>query len=143
MSMIIHDVKQGSEEWHSLRAAYFTASEAPAMMGASKYQTRSDLLQQKKSGLTPEVDAATQRLFDNGHATEAAARPIVERLIGEDLYPVVGTLGHRLASMCGMTMLGETLFVHNALNQSLIQQIVVGELLARNWVLRVQQLHVF
>lgn len=142
MSMIIHDVKQGSEEWHSLRAAYFTASEAPAMMGASKYQTRSDLLQQKKSGLTPEVDAATQRLFDNGHATEAAARPIVERLIGEDLYPVVGTLGNLLASMDGMTMLGDTLFEHKALNQSLIQQIAAGELEAHYWVQLEQQLHV-
>ncbi|MDH0100087.1 YqaJ viral recombinase family protein [Stutzerimonas stutzeri] len=140
--MTIHDVQQGSPEWHALRAEYFTASEAPAMLGVSKYQSRSDLLQQKKTGLAPEVDAATQRLFDNGHATEAAARPIVERMIGEDLYPVVGTRGGLLASMDGMTMLGDTLFEHKALNQSLIQQIAAGELEAHYWVQLEQQLHV-
>ncbi|SEH87481.1 YqaJ viral recombinase family protein [Stutzerimonas xanthomarina] len=142
MSMIIHDVQQGSTEWHALRLEHFTASEAPAMLGVSKYQTRSDLLQQKKTGLAPEVDAATQRLFDNGHATEAMARPIVERMIGEDLYPVVGTLGNLLASMDGMTMLGDTLFEHKALNQSLIQQIAAGELEAHYWVQLEQQLYV-
>lgn len=142
MSMIIHDVQQGTPEWHALRLKHFTASEAPAMFGASKYQSRSELLQQKKTGLAPEVDAATQRLFDNGHATEAAARPIVERLIGEDLYPVVGTLGNLLASMDGMTMLGDTLFEHKALNQSLIQQIATGELEAHYWVQLEQQLYV-
>lgn len=142
MSMIIHDVQQGSTEWHALRLQHFTASEAPAMVGVSKYQSRSDLLQQKKTGLAPDVDAATQRLFDNGHATEALARPIVERLIGEDLYPVVGTLGNLLASMDGMTMLGDTLFEHKALNQSLIQQIAAGELEAHYWVQLEQQLYV-
>lgn len=142
MNMTIHDVQQGSPEWLALRAEHFTASEAPAMYGVSKYQTRTDLLQQKKTGLAPEVDAATQRLFDNGHATEAAARPIVERLIGEDLYPVVGTRGNLLASMDGMTMLGDTLFEHKALNQSLIQQIAAGELEAHYWVQLEQQLYV-
>lgn len=142
MSMIIHDVQQGTPEWHALRLEHFTASEAPAMLGVSKYQSRSDLLQQKKIGLAPDVDAATQRLFDNGHATEALARPIVERLIGEDLYPVVGTLGNLLASMDGMTMLGDTLFEHKALNQSLIQQIAAGELEAHYWVQLEQQLYV-
>lgn len=142
MSMIIHDVQQGSTEWHALRAEHFTASEAPAMLGVSKYQSRSDLLQQKKTGIAPDIDAATQRLFDNGHATEAMARPIVERMIGEDLYPVVGTLGNLLASMDGMTMLGDTLFEHKALNQSLIQQIAAGELEAHYWVQLEQQLHV-
>jgi len=142
MSMTIHDVQQGSPEWHALRAEHFTASEAPAMLGVSKYQSRSELLQQKKTGLAPDVDAATQRLFDNGHATEAAARPIVERMIGEDLYPVVGTLGGLLASMDGMTMLGDTLFEHKALNQSLIQQIAAGELEAHYWAQLEQQLYV-
>lgn len=142
MSMIIHDVQQGTPEWHALRLEHFTASEAPAMLGVSKYQSRSDLLQQKKTGLAHDVDAATQRLFDNGHATEALARPIVERLIGEDLYPVVGTLGNLLASMDGMTMLGDTLFEHKALNQSLIQQIAAGELEAHYWVQLEQQLYV-
>ena len=75
------DLIQGSEEWQAARAKYFTASEAPAMLGLSKYQTRQDLLRQKATGHIPEVDSAKQRLFDRGHAAEAAARPIVEEII--------------------------------------------------------------
>ena len=126
--MKIHNVAQGSAEWHALRAKHFTASEAPAMMGASKYQTRTDLLTMKKTGFTPEVTQAQQYIFDKGHATEALARPLVEVMIGEELYPVVGTDGNLLASMDGATMLGETLFEHKLWNESLVAQVKAGEL---------------
>lgn len=121
--MKIHNVAQGSAEWHALRAQHFTASEAPAMMGASKYQTRTDLLTMKKTGITPDVTPSQQYIFDKGHATEAAARPLVEVMIGEELYPVVGTKGNLLASMDGATMLGETLFEHKLWNESLVAQV--------------------
>lgn len=126
--MKIHNVAQGSAEWHALRAKHFTASEAPAMMGASKYQTRTDLLTMKKTGFTPEVTQAQQYIFDKGHATEALARPLVEVMIGEELYPVVGTDGNLLASMDGATMLGETLFEHKLWNESLVAQVKAGQL---------------
>ena len=126
--MIIHNVAQGSAEWHALRAKHFTASEAPAMMGASKYQTRTDLLTLKKTGISPDVTPSQQHIFDRGHATEALARPLVEAMIGEELYPVVGTSGNLLASMDGATMLGETLFEHKLWNESLVAQVKVGEL---------------
>jgi len=126
--MKIHNVAQGSAEWRALRAQHFTASEAPAMMGASKYQTRTDLLTMKKTGITPEVTQAQQYIFDKGHATEALARPLVEVMIGEELYPVVGTDGNLLASMDGATMLGETLFEHKLWNESLVAQVKAGEL---------------
>lgn len=142
MSMIIHDVAQGSPEWHALRASHFTASEAPAMMGVSKYQTRTQLLQAKKTGIAPEVDPATQRLFEQGHATEALARPIVERIIGEDLYPVVGTRGNLLASLDGIDMLETVVFEHKMLNQALIEQIRAGELEPHYWAQLEQQLYV-
>ena len=126
--MKIHNVAQGSAEWHALRAQHFTASEAPAMMGASKYQTRTDLLTMKKTGIAPEVNQAQQYIFDRGHATEALARPLVEVMIGEELYPVVGTDGNLLASMDGATMLGETLFEHKLWNESLVAQVKADEL---------------
>lgn len=126
--MKIHNVAQGSAEWHALRAKHFTASEAPAMKGASKYQTRTDLLTLKKTGITPEVTPSQQYIFDKGHATEASARPLVEAMIGEELFPVVGTLGNLLASMDGATMLGETLFEHKLWNESLAAQVKAGEL---------------
>lgn len=121
--MKIHNVAQGSAEWHALRAQHFTASEAPAMMGASKYQTRTDLLTLKKTGIAPDVTPSQQHIFDRGHATEALARPLVEAMIGEELYPVVGTEGNLLASMDGATMLGETLFEHKLWNESLVAQV--------------------
>lgn len=126
--MKIHNVAQGSAEWHALRAQHFTASEAPAMMGASKYQTRTDLLTLKKTGIAPDVTPSQQYIFDKGHATEASARPLVEVMISEELYPVVGTLGNLLASMDGATMLGETLFEHKLWNESLVAQVKAEEL---------------
>ncbi|WP_247269569.1 YqaJ viral recombinase family protein [Pseudomonas sp. YL2] len=126
--MKIHNIAQGSAEWHALRAQHFTASEAPAMMGASKYQTRTDLLTMKKTGIAPEVTQAQQYIFDKGHATEALARPLVEVMIGEELYPVVGTDGNLLASMDGATMLGETLFEHKLWNESLAAQVRAEDL---------------
>ncbi|SEE12784.1 YqaJ viral recombinase family protein [Pseudomonas coleopterorum] len=126
--MKIHNVAQGSAEWHALRAQHRTASEAPAMMGASKYQTRTELLSMKKTGIVPEVTAQQQRIFDRGHATEALARPIVEGRIGEDLFPIVGTSGNLLASMDGATMLGEILFEHKLWNASLVAQVRAGQL---------------
>ena len=88
----ITQLTQGSTEWHAHRAKHFNASEASAMLGISPYQTRSDLLKAKSTGITPEVDSAKQRLFDAGHAAEAAARPNAEQIIGEDLYPITATL---------------------------------------------------
>lgn len=126
--MKIHNVAQGSAEWLALRAQYRTASEAPAMMGASKYQSRTDLLIAKKTGITPDVTPSQQFVFDKGHATEALARPLTEALIGEELYPIVGTKGNLLASMDGATMLGETLFEHKLWNESVVAQVKSGDL---------------
>lgn len=106
--MKIIDVQQGTKEWLEIRASHFTASEASAMMGASKYLSRSDLIKQKATGIVAEVDSHKQRLFDAGHAAEAAARPIIEGQIQEELYPVTCSVEidglPLLASMDGLTM---------------------------------------
>ncbi|ROM94426.1 YqaJ viral recombinase family protein [Pseudomonas brassicacearum] len=127
--MKIHNVAQGSEAWHALRANYFTASEAPAMMGASKQMKRTELLHAKKTGLDRDVSWWVQKyLFDKGHEAEAMARPILEVRIGEDLFPVVGTEGDLLASLDGCTMLGETLFEHKMWNEQLAADVLAGTL---------------
>lgn len=115
-NMKIHTVRQSTPEWLALRdQADGTASEAPTMMGAG-YGTREALLEQKFTSIKPEIDARTQRLFDKGHETEAAYRPIAELDIGEELFPatvsreVEGLM--LLASCDGMTMDGGTLFEH-------------------------------
>ncbi|UQI42711.1 lambda-exonuclease family protein [Vreelandella venusta] len=120
--MITHNVQQGTPDWHALRASCFTASEAPAMAGVSKYQSRSDLLKQKYTGEVPEVTPAQQRIFDKGHAAEAKARPIAERIIGEELYPCTATHDDHewmLASFDGCTMLEDVIFEHKMINADL------------------------
>jgi putative phage-type endonuclease len=110
---------QGSPEWLSHRAQHWNASDAPAMMGASPYMTRTELLTRIKTGITPEVDAGTQRRFDAGHRFEALARPLAETMIGEDLFPVTGTNGKYSASFDGITMQEDVIFEHKTLNEEL------------------------
>ncbi|MBK5373544.1 Heme peroxidase [Pseudomonas sp. TH43] len=127
--MKIHNVAQGSEAWHALRANYFTASEAPVMMGASKQMKRTELLHAKKTGLDRDVSWWVQKnLFDKGHEAEALARPILEGQIGEDLFPVVGTEGDLLASLDGCTILGDVLFEHKMWNEQLAADVRAGSL---------------
>jgi putative phage-type endonuclease len=124
--MITHDVEQGSPEWLALRANYDTASEAPAMMGCSRYLSREELLRQKATGHTPEISATKQALFDRGHETEAAARAIVEELIGESLYPVTGVSEKHprlLASFDGLTMAEDKGYEHKLWNEELAAQV--------------------
>ena len=110
---------QGSPEWRAHREKHFNASDAPAMMGASKYTTRDELMSQLKTGMAKEVDASTQKAFDNGHKFEALARPIAEKIIGEELYPVVGVDGKYSASFDGITMDESIIFEHKTLNDEL------------------------
>ena len=126
MKMTIHTLVQGSPEWHAYRAQHFNASDAPAMLGVSPYKTRNQLLHELHTGITPEVDPAMQRLFDTGHAAEAAARPLAEEIIGEDLYPVVGSLGELSASYDGLTMDGRIVFEHKLMNLDLAQSLANG-----------------
>ena len=58
-------------------------------MGLSKYKdARAEFLRQRAL-----VDESPQKqaLFDRGHAAEAAARPLVEAMLDDELYPCVGT----------------------------------------------------
>jgi putative phage-type endonuclease len=117
--MQTHDLIQGTPEWHAHRATHFNASDAPAMMGCSPYKTRTQLLQELHTGMSAEVDAETQRRFDDGHRFEALARPLAEKIIGEDLYPVTGSDGLYSASFDGLTMDECTGFEHKSLNGDL------------------------
>lgn len=123
MNPITHECLQGSQEWLDLRAKYFTASELPAAAGESKYQKRGDLLKIKATGIVPDVDAAKQRLFDAGHAAEAAARSIVEEQLGTELFPVTMSAEvdglPLLASLDGISMLGGIIWENKLMNESL------------------------
>lgn len=103
MSYVTHELQQGSNGWHKFRSEHYGASECAAMLGLSKYTTRTELLRQKATGISKEVDANTQAIFDRGHATEALARPIVEEQIGEQLSPVTLSKGKLSCSCDGLT----------------------------------------
>ncbi len=104
--MKILNLVQGSPEWQAHRATSLNASEAPAMMGASSYVTRSDLLRQKALGIEPAHDERTLSRFADGHRVEALARPIAEAIIEEELFPATATEddGPLSASFDGVTM---------------------------------------
>lgn len=125
--MKILDCKQGDDTWLAIRAEHFCASDAPAMMGASKYTTRSELLHRLATGITQDVDAGKQSLFDRGHAAEAAARPIVEAQIGEELFPVVATMEvdgiPLLSSLDGISMDEDTAWEHKLWSEPLAAQV--------------------
>lgn len=112
---------QGSPAWHAHRAQHWNASDAPAMLGASIYKSRAELLREIATGVVAEIDEETQRRFDDGHRFEALARPIAEKIIGEELYPCTGTEGRLSASFDGLTLLEETVWEHKTPNAELIQ----------------------
>lgn len=144
--MKIIEAAQGSQQWLQIRAQHFTASEAPAMLGLSKYKTRQELLREKATGLTEEVDANKQRLFDAGHAAEAAARPLAEAYLQEDLFPATGAAEidglPLLASFDGLNM-EETLVWENKLaSASVIAMLESGAIGDTYWPQLEQQLMV-
>lgn len=120
--MRTHNVVQGSDEWIDLRGKFYTASEAPVIMAASSKMKRDDLLAIKAGYTEKEYSDWVQRnLFDKGHQAEAMARPIVEAMIGEELYPVTGSDGPFLASFDGLTMMEDIGFEHKMWNEELAE----------------------
>ena len=128
--MITHNLTQGTPAWLAYRQSHFNASDAAAMLGMSPYKTRTELLHELHTGLTPEVDPRTQARFDAGHAAEAAARPLAEAEIGEYLFPVVGSLeidGLPLsASFDGLTMAENIVWEHKLMSFALADSLANG-----------------
>lgn len=105
MERKIHELVQGSPEWADFRLEHDGASEAAAMLGLSKNTTRTELLLAKKTGNAKEFsDFVQKRILDRGHEVEALARPIIEKIIGEELYPATVSMGRMSASCDGLSM---------------------------------------
>ncbi|CAB4132047.1 YqaJ viral recombinase [uncultured Caudovirales phage] len=124
--MKVLNLIQGSKEWLEHRAAAFNASDAPAMLGISKYKSRNDLIKERATGIVPEVNDATQRLFNDGHRFEALARPLAEEIIGEELSPITGTAEEYSASFDGITFDGSVIFEHKTMNANLRDALTNG-----------------
>ncbi|MEQ1915585.1 MAG: YqaJ viral recombinase family protein, partial [Gallionella sp.] len=122
-----HNLQQGSQSWHDFRTKHFGASELSAAAGASKYTTRADLVKEKAAGISKDVDARAQALFDKGHAAEESARGIAEEIIGEELSPMVMSLeidGIPLsASLDGIVFDKSIIFEHKLYSEKLAEQV--------------------
>lgn len=127
--MKTHNVTQGSDSWAELRGKHQTASEAPVMMASHPNMKRDELLEAKATKTPKEFSSYVEDvIFADGHATEAAARPILEEKIGEELYPVTGTNEEYLASFDGMTMDDTIGFEHKQWNEDLARRVRAGDL---------------
>lgn len=126
--MKLHQLVQGSQEWHQHRKLHLNASDAPAMLGCSQYKTRSQLLHELHTGIAPDVDPATQHRFDEGHRFEALARPLAEAIIDDDLFPVTGSDGELSASFDGLTMDRMVGFEHKTLSSELRAIMPMGDI---------------
>lgn len=140
--MIQHSLQQGSAEWLAYRATHRNASDAPAMMGVSPYKTRNELLREAYTGMAAEVDSHTQARFDDGHRFEALARERAEELVGEPLYPIVGSLGNLSASFDGLTICDDINWEHKTLNAEIRAAATVDDLGAHYHVQTEQQMAV-
>lgn len=123
---ILHNLQQGSPEWHALRNRIrHTASDLAAIRGNSKYKTRAEAIREAATGIKPEINEFQQKKFYEGHVAEKKARAIVEEMIGDDLYPSTATTDDEflLASSDGATMLSDTGYEHKLWNEELAGQI--------------------
>ena len=125
----IHNLLQGSDDWHAFRFNHHGASEAAAMLGLSKKVTRSELVRMKATGLAKEFsDWVQENILDHGHEVEALARPFAERILGNDLYPATLSLGRESASCDGLNMAETIGFEHKQWNADLAASIAAGVL---------------
>lgn len=129
MERTIQALQQGSDEWMQFRLQHHGASEAAAMLGLSKNTTRNELLHAKHTGLPKEFsDFVREKILDHGHAVEALARPMVEAMLGEELYPATYAYGKLSASCDGLTMDGSTAFEHKQWAKELAAAVARHEL---------------
>jgi predicted phage-related endonuclease len=127
--MQIHELTQGTPDWCAFRLQHHGASEAAAMLGLSTKVKRSELLRMKSTGLGKEfTDWVQEHILDHGHVVEALARPLIEEIIGTDLYPVTCSLGRLSASCDGLDMSETIAFEHKQWNTVLATAVAAGEL---------------
>jgi putative phage-type endonuclease len=125
MNHLIHQISQGSNEWHEFRAQHFGASEAAAMLGISPYMSRTELLHLKSTGESKEHSDFTKTIFKNGHEAEDLARKLIESE-GLDFYPVVCSLGKLSASCDGLTIDNSLAFEHKLYSADLAEKVKNG-----------------
>lgn len=124
------NLKQGSQEWLNHRLNFYNASDAAAMLGLSIYESRNDFLK-RMAFFDKDVNKFQQKIYDKGHEYEALARPLAEKIIGDDLFPVVGISDNHpklSASFDGLTLLENIGFEHKTLNEKIAKVRTIDDL---------------
>ncbi|MFZ2524434.1 MAG: YqaJ viral recombinase family protein [Candidatus Ferrigenium altingense] len=125
--LLEHDLLQGTQEWEAFRLEHDGSSEAAAMLGLSKNVKRTELLRAKHTGIAKEFsDWVRENVLERGHDVEALARPIVERMLGCKLYPVVCSRGRMSTSLDGRTAAGNTLWECKQWNEAIAESTSKG-----------------
>lgn len=123
----VHELAQGSDDWHTFRAAHNGASEAAAMLGLSDKVSRTELVRVKATGLAKEFsDWVQENILDYGHEVEALARPLAEAELKDVLYPVTCSLGRISASCDGLTLCDSIGWEHKQWNEQLAASVRAG-----------------
>lgn len=118
--MEITSLVQGTPQWHQHRLNHWNASDAATMLGVNPHKTRLQLLHEYHTGQREQHDDFVQsRVLNRGHEFEALGRPLAEKLIGAELFQVVGVDGMLSASFDGITADGQTAWEHKQLNETL------------------------
>lgn len=133
--MQIHALEQGTDAWNQFRLTHYGASEAAAMLGLSKKASRAELLRLKYLGDAKQFSEWVQEhILDRGHEVEALARPLVEDMIGEELYPVTCSAqlmpawaSYEMSASCdGLTMAEDVAFEHKQYAEELYASVAAG-----------------
>ena len=102
----IHDVPQGTQEWHDLRDKYIrTASRTSAVLGISHFSNKEKLIQEIKFGIKPFYSKAMQQ----GNELEDDVRMMAINYFDDVFEPAVGTNDGLLASLDGINFDGDTI----------------------------------
>lgn len=129
MDRITHALIQKTPEWYAFRLDHDGASELAAVEGVSKTTTRTELLRAKSTGIAKEFsDFVQSKILDHGHDVERATIPLIEALIGEDLYPEVCSYGKLSASLDGVTMCGDIIAEVKQWSKELAASVARGDL---------------
>lgn len=102
---ILHNLVQGSPEWQAHRANFRNASETPAVVGVSPWQSPYELWL-IRTGRKPREETEAMRY---GQAMEPAARSAYEQSTQLVVQPMVVVDGLYSASLDGITLDGSTL----------------------------------
>lgn len=122
-----HKLIQGSPEWHEFRLTHFGASEAAAMLGLSKHTSRDELLYMKATGDQKVFsDWVQENVLNKGHEVEALARPLINEIIGDELYPVTCSDGDLSASCDGLTLTISIAMEHKQYNEKAYREVLDG-----------------